>query len=41
MLLWHDETCTSPSSASIATKGKQPPKTTIKLWARSNGRIKT
>jgi hypothetical protein len=35
-----DQTTSSPSYDSIATQGKQPPKTRANIWARSNGGIK-
>jgi len=39
-VVWHDETCSSPSSDSMLQQGKQPPETTVKIWARSNDQIK-
>jgi hypothetical protein len=40
-LVWHYETCSSPSSDSMLPHGKQLPETTVKIWERSNGRIKS
>jgi hypothetical protein len=36
-----DHTSSSPCFHSIATPRKQPPKTPVKIWARSNGWIKS
>jgi len=39
--VWSDKTSYSLSRHSIRNTRKRPPETTVKLWARSNGRIKS